>query len=351
MRIVVTGATGNVGCAVVPALLREREIERVVGVARRVPRSDTPPYDDPRLDWRPADVGTDDLDETLAGADAVIHLAWRFQPTRDRVATWRTNVIGTTRVLEAAVRAGVGTVVYASSVGAYAPVSGRPFAGVAGRPLPAPDHPVDESWPTEALPVAGYGIEKSYLERWLDSFEERHRDQVRVVRTRSAFVFQQEAAREQLRIFGGPLPPARLIGSRLLAVLPLPAGLRFQAVHADDVAAAIVAAVRRPVRGAFNLAADPIVDSEALGEVFGARPIELPARAVRAGLAAAFRLHLAPVEPGLLELFMTLPVMDTGRARGELDWTPRHNALDALGELRAGLVRRHRPATPALTGS
>ena len=117
---------------------------------------------------------------------------------------------------------------------------------------------VDELWPTGALPVAGYGIEKSYVERWLDAFEARHGEK-RVVRTRSAFVFQEGAARKQLRIFGGPLAPGRLVGSRLVPVLPLPAGLRFQAVHADDVAAAGVSALLRPVRGAFNLAAAPVI--------------------------------------------------------------------------------------------
>jgi UDP-glucose 4-epimerase len=350
MRVIVTGATGNVGHALVSALLREPAVERVVGVARRAPHGPVAPYDDAKFEWRTADIGNDDLDETFRGADAIAHLAWRFQPTRDRVATWRTNVIGTTRVLTAAVRVGVGTVLYASSVGAYAPVAGRPFADSVGRPLAAPDQPVDESWPTGALPVAGYGIEKSYLEQWLDAFEERHGDQVRVVRTRSAFVFQKEAAWEQLRIFGGPLAPGRLVGSRLLPVLPLPAGLRFQAVHAEDVAAAAVAALLRPVRGPFNLAADPVVDTAALGRVFDARPIELPPRLVRGALAAAFRLHLAPVEPGLLELFMTLPVMDAGRARRELDWAPRHSALDALGELRAGLRKSDDASTPALTG-
>jgi UDP-glucose 4-epimerase len=350
MRVIVTGATGNVGRAVVSELLGDGAIEHVVGVARRAPRAHAAPYDDARFEWRPADVASDDLGETLRGADAVVHLAWRFQPTRDRVATWRTNVIGTTRVLTAAARSGVATVVYASSVGAYSPVATRPFAGDAGVPLDRPDEPVDESWPTAALPVAGYGIEKSYLERWVDAFEERHGDVLRVVRTRSAFVFQEEAGREQLRIFAGPLVPGRPVGSRLIPALPLPAGLRFQAVHADDVARAYVAALLRPVRGAFNLAADPVVDAAVLGEVFEARPIELPPPVVRSALAAAFHLRLAPVEPGLLELFMTLPVMDAGRARRELDWTPRHSATDALNELRTGLRHPRRPATPALTG-
>ena len=349
MHVVVTGATGNVGHTLVSALLREPAVERVVGIARRVPQKTSAPYDNPQFEWRRADVASDDLDETLQGSDAVVHLAWRFQPNRDRVATWRTNVIGTTRVLTAAVRAGAGTVLYASSVGAYAPVAGRPFAGPLGEPLSAPDQPVDESWPTGALPVAGYGIEKSYLERWLDTFEERH-GEVRVVRTRAAFVFQKDAAREQLRIFGGALAPGRLVGSRILPVLPVPAGLRFQAVHAEDVATAIVAALLRPVSGSFNLAADPVIDTAALGKVFGVRPLDVPPRLVRAGLAGAFRLHLAPVEPGLLELFMTLPVMDAGRARRELDWIPRHTAVEALGELRAGLREPSHPSTPALTG-
>jgi UDP-glucose 4-epimerase len=154
-----------------------------------------------------------------------------------------------------------------------------------------------------------------------------------------------------LRIFGGPLAPARLIGSRQLPVLPLPAGLRFQTVHADDLAAAYVATLLRPVHGAFNVAADPVLDVTSLSSVLGARAVEVPPRLIRTALAAAFHTRLVPVEPGLLELFMTLPVMDTVRARRELGWAPRHSAVDALGDFVAGLAERQGAPTPPLASA
>ena len=132
MRVVVTGATGNIGVAVVDALLGAG-VDSIVGVSRRPPRTESP-YDDQRFESRLADVGEDDLATIFAGADAVVHLAWRFQPTRDPTVTWRSNVIGSERVFAAAAAAAVPTLVHASSVGAYAPVEGRSFSGDAGEP-------------------------------------------------------------------------------------------------------------------------------------------------------------------------------------------------------------------------
>ncbi len=83
----------------------------------------------------------------------------RFSRTGIRTRSWRTNVIGTERVLDAAVRAGVRRVVHASSIGAYSP---------------APDGMVvDENWPTNGIPQLGYSWQKAYVERLLDAFEAR----------------------------------------------------------------------------------------------------------------------------------------------------------------------------------
>jgi len=51
MRIVVVGATGNVGTSVVEALADEPAVDSVVGVDRRIPR-----WEAPKTEWVAADV-------------------------------------------------------------------------------------------------------------------------------------------------------------------------------------------------------------------------------------------------------------------------------------------------------
>ena len=68
--------------------------------------------------WVAADVARDELVSVFDEADAVIHLAWSFQPTRHPERTWESNVIGSLRVFDAVATTGVPTLVHASSVGA-----------------------------------------------------------------------------------------------------------------------------------------------------------------------------------------------------------------------------------------
>ena len=317
MRIVVVGATGNVGSSVVDALAARPDVDEIVGIARRLPMTASP-----RTAYETADIARDDLTTHFADADVVFHLAWLFQPTHDPLVTWQTNAVGSTRVFDAAAAAGVKTLLYASSVGAYSP---------------APDRTVDESWPTHSNPTAGYGREKAYVERALDAFEARHPD-VRCVRLRPAFIFKRAAASAQRRLFAGPAFPNAIARPGILPAVPIPAGLRFQAVHTRDVADAFVRALTRDVRGAFNIAADPVIDGRSLARVLGGRAIDVPRAFVRAVLASAWQLHLVPTEPALLDLFLELPLLDCARARTDLGWTPSVSALDAVAEALSGIA-------------
>lgn len=332
IRVVVTGATGNVGTSVVEALSEDERVESVTGLARRSAQ-----WSRPKLQLSTVDLGTvpdERLDRLLTGADVVIHLAWLFQPARDPAVTWQTNVLGSIRVFEAAARSGVKSVVYASSVGAYSPGP--------------QDTRVDEAWPTHGWPGAAYTREKAYLERFLDGFERAHPD-LRVVRMRPGFIFKRESAAEQRRLFAGPLLPGPLAHPAFIPVIPELPGLRFQALHSSDAADAYRRAALSDVRGAFNLAAEPVVDARSLAGLLHARPIPMPAWPVRAAVATAWRLHAIPATPGLFDAVLRLPLMDTSRARTELDWTPRFTALDALAEFLKGLREKAGMATPPLT--
>jgi UDP-glucose 4-epimerase len=333
MRVVIVGATGNVGTSLVEQLAADDRVTSVLGLARRIPS-----WRPDKTEWAAVDVGADDAGDSLVrhfrGADAVVHLAWLFQPTHDPVRTWRTNVLGSVRVFDAVAAAEVPVLVYASSVGAYSPG-------------PSDDRPVDESWPTHGWPAAAYTREKAYVERVLDGFERAHLS-LRVVRMRPGFIFKRRSATEQRRLFAGPLLPHQLVRPELIPIVPGPSGLRFQALHAADAADAYRRAVTEPVRGPFNIAADPVVDVAALGPLLGARPVRTPVRPLRALLAAAWRLHLVPASPDLFDAVLRLPIMDTARARAELGWTPRHSALDAVTEFLDGLRTGAGMDTPPL---
>ena len=316
MKVVVVGASGNIGSATLRELTAEGRHD-VVAVARRLP--DLPDSDAPAsVDWHSADVSRDDLDDVLAGADAVIQLAWKFQPTHRPQETWETNAVGTRRVLDAVRRQQVPAVVCISSVASYSPLDPR-----------APDRPVDESWPTDGASPAAYCREKAYVERVLDAFE-ADSDGTRVVRVRPAFVFQRSAATEQRRIFGGALLRPWMLDHRFLPGVPLPAGLRLQAVHAEDVARALVAAVERPVNGAFNLAAPGVIRRRELGELLGVPTVEVPRALVSAALEVGWLARVIPVPGTLADAVYALPLLDPSRALAELDWRPQHTAEEAL---------------------
>ena len=329
MRIVVTGATGNVGTSVVAALAADERVTEIVGIARRLPQ-----LQPPRTTWVAADVVTAGLAELFRGADAVIHLAWLIQPSRDEAVTRAVNVEGSHRVFEAAAAAGVGALVHASSIGAYSP---------------APDdRVVDESWPTGGTPTSFYGRHKAAAERLLDGIEAAHPD-LRVVRLRPALCFKRDAASGIRRLFAGPLLPSRLVRPDLIPVLPLPKGLRLQAVHSDDAGDAYRrAALDERARGAYNVAADPVLDAAQLGRTLGARPVELPVRAVRVAADLSWRARLQPTPAGWLDMGMGVPLMDTRRIRDELGWAPRVDADAALLELIAGIRESAGVPTPPL---
>jgi nucleoside-diphosphate-sugar epimerase len=114
------------------------------------------------------------------------------------------------------------------------------------------------------------------------------------------------------------------------------------------VARAFALACTTPVHGAFNVAADPVLDGRTLASVLKARWVPVPAAVLRTAIDLAWRAHLISVDPGWVDMGMRLPLMDTTRARTDLGWTPRIDALAALDELLDAIPRGVGAPAPVL---
>lgn len=327
MRIVVTGLSGNIGTALLQRLGARADEHDIVGVSRRPPRGGEPYH---LASWVCVDLASElarpTLTEVFEGADAVVHLAWAFQPARDLDYLDRVTVGGSHAVLAAADSARVPHLIHMSSVGVYSPA-------------PTVDRlvPVGEDYPRRGIDSLAYSRQKVAVEDDLDAYEASRAQERRtlVTRLRPGLVMQRAAASGILRYGAPPWLPAAFL--RHLPVILLDRSIVFPAVHSDDVAAAIIAALDRKVAGAFNLAADPALTRDEVAGALGAHGVHLPLAVLRGAAGLAWRAQLQPLDPGWIDLLGAVPLLDCSRAVRELGWTPKTDARDALRELVAGM--------------
>lgn len=335
MRVVIVGATGNAGTALLRRLQPETDLD-LVGVARRLPPA-VGVYRD--VEWHSVDVAAADapvrLGEAFRGADAVVNLAWQIQPSHDARRLFRTNVLGSREVARAAVAAGAGALIQASSVGVYSAGPKDAF--------------VTEDYPRRGIRRSSYSRHKALVEQVLDDVEAEN-PRLRVVRVRPGLIFQRDAGAEIGRYFAGPLLPAGLLRYQRIPVLPANPRLRLQAVHADDVADAYARILRADVRGAFNIAAGPVLDTAVAAETFHGVRMPVPSFALTNAAALSWRLRLQPVDEGWVHLALKSPLMSSTRAADELGWRPELDAVSALREMIAGIAERAGTSGPPLSG-
>jgi nucleoside-diphosphate-sugar epimerase len=334
VTVAVTGATGDLGRPLLRALDRSRDVGRVVAMARR-------PYD-PAADglrkvrFRRGDVTERaDVDALVAGADVVVHLA--FVIVAGSEASQHVNLTGSRNVFRAAVEAGAKRLVYASSVAAYGFHEDNPS-------------PLTEDVPTRGSERHPYSHHKAEVEALLreqtagqpiDTYVFRPC----IVAGRDALMLIEEIPYVRL---GHKLPGAirALFDSVpiLKPVLPDP-GIPFQLVHHDDVATALRAAVLgKGPAGVYNLAASGEVTMSDLADALGWYSIPVPELAVDAVAEVVARLPFVPDEAKWVEAVRTPVLMSAAKARRELHWRPRHNALATLRETVAAAREDLEPA-------
>lgn len=320
LTVAVTGPTGEIGLPLLAELERDPAVGKVRGMARR-------PFDPAAEGWSKVEYRRGDILDrgSLAalfdGVDVVVHLAFAIFGGREE--THRVNLEGSRNVFEATVAAGVGRLVYASSVAAYG------------------FHPENPQPLTEDVPARGsegfyYSAQKAELEVALTELLAGSEVDAYVFRPcivagpRATMLVEKTV--EGVRL-GDPVPMLRRGVGRLplpKPVLPDP-GYPIQLVHHDDVASALAAAIAgKGAPGAYNLAGGGEISVADLARSLGWKTVPVPGPAVGLGARVAKRLAFLSPQLEWATALRTPVLMDTAKARRELGWEPRFDAAETL---------------------
>lgn len=296
-RIAVTGAAGPVGRRVCALAAADPDVDEVLAIDRD-DVGDIGAWVKPhRVHLREAD-----LDALFDGVDVVCHLAGS-DPLEETVVDH--DVHTTSRVLEAAGRAGVRQIVARSSATVYGAWADNPI-------------PLTEADPVHPNPEATWVQVRVRVEELLQAFAEAN-PSCAVAVVRPTVTVSPDGPDELGRV----LATARMVvtGDDEPPV---------QFVHADDVASAVDVVRRRAASGAFNVAPDRSMDGAMLRALVGGRPrVRLPDWLTRRLGEIGWRYRLAPTPPGFGPFAAHPWVVANDRLR-ELGWEPTHTSDEAF---------------------
>lgn len=296
MKVLVTGSSACLAAAVLPRLCADPAITQITGIDLKPAHFAHPKFRASIADFRDAQVMA-----LLPEHDALVHLAYVvLRGHMPESAMHEINVGGSLHLLEAARAAGMRRIIHLSSAAVYGSGAG-----------------LVETTPYAPLPEFCYGQHKAELEQRLE------RAVPECVRLRPHVILgphAQPTLRQILRL------PAHLSLAD-----PQP---ELQCVHENDVADAVLASLKRDVRGAFNLAA---ADGFSLREVMRRRhryTLPLPPTAAHTGLKMAHRVLGWGGEPGWFGGLQRTLTLDCGRAMRELGWCAAFSSAQTLATFR-----------------
>lgn len=250
--IAVTGLHGFVARELVPRLLARSSGLRVVGIDQR-----RPIRFDPRVRFHKVDLTEPTADGKLAEVlegervEAVVHTAFRADPSSDLELDHELETIGSLHLVHACAAAKVKRLVVASSTELYGP---------------RPDNPnfLTEAHPLRGHPKAHAVQDRIQMETLVSEWSAAHPD-IEVTVLRSCWMF-------------GPSYWNRVVRYFSLPVVPVPLGFDplMQFIHEDDVVRAFERAALQPRPGVFNLVGSGVAPLSTLLRLAGKRVLSLP---------------------------------------------------------------------------
>lgn len=264
------------------------------------------------VDWISADIGTFTAAPAMSGADLVFHLASSTFPStsnQDAAFDLESNLVGSVRMLQTAVKCRVRRVIFVSSGGT-----------VYGIPR---QNPIPETHSTD--PICSYGIHKLAIEKYLYLY--------RALKDLDSVVLRVSNLYGELQSLERPLGAVSHFTHSAVCGKPIEiwgdGEIRRDYIHVDDVMNALLKSIHyRGPEHLFNIGSSRSVSLNQLLDL------------IRQRVGGEIVVHYKPARG------FDVPenVLDVNRAARELGWSPSISLEDGLDRLlesaRASLLHR-----------
>ncbi len=297
--VVLTGISGNLGRCLTKLLHKD---ERIIGIDRR------PFVGKPKdVEMVQADLRKKKIEDVFRrnAVKAVVHMGILHDPRMSAEDHHSFNVLGTTRILDCAARFGVKKLVVLSSADVYGP------------------SPENSNFLTEEAPLMAASRFPSV------------RDLIEVDMLAHGFFWRHPAVEtvvlRPVHIVGPTIKnaPSNYLRNRrpwkLAGFDPM-----VQLIHMEDVARAMVEALKEGRKGVYNVVGPGAVPLSAVFKELGAKPLAIPHPLARPMLRALFKYRLASFPPEELDHIQVLCMVDGARWQQETQWQAAHSMRETI---------------------
>lgn len=305
MIVALTGSASFLGQNLVGLFEDDPQIERIISLDVRPPVTAGP-----KTRHVPTDLTTPGIDGLLAEVladekvNVLLHLAFLAEASHAEAWAHELEAVGTMHVVNAARRANVPKVIGWSQTLLYGA------------------HPTNPSFLTEKHPLrarksAAFFADKLEAEEELRRFGEEPNRQVVVLRTAP--------------ILG---PTVRNYVTRYLSHRLVPTAMGFdplfQFLHEVDAVAAFRAALKRDVRGVFNIVGDGVLPLSRVIHLAGRIALPVPHPLAGGALSALWLTQMTSLPAPFVDYLRYVCVADGDKAKSALGFRPAHSTREAI---------------------
>ncbi len=304
-RVAITGVNGYVGSVLRDYLLKQDDVEFVLGldIKNKSVKND-------KFKFIKTDVRSNKIEEILKENQItdLFHLAFILENISDENLMYDINVNGTENILNCATAAGLKSVTVASSISVFGAWENAKSM-----------HPENDN----PRPNEGdlYGLHKTIVEGICEKYMATY-PEMKVMIVRFSGVF-------------GPNLNSKILLSALkqpVVVLPYGSEGAFQIIHEEEVAEICYRAMKNGTSGIYHAAGRDVITMKELYQILGKKYFYMPYKIIRTLALFATKIKLAVTNTFQLELLRYPVLIDGEQTFKKLGTRPLKSAMEIISE-------------------